>query len=194
MTAALKLPPHRMTVAEFLDWNPGDSAASRWQLRDGEPELMAPASDRHGRIQAELGYLLTDHLRRGSSPCSVVVAPGVIPRIRSEHNMLVPDLGVTGEPASGAHAIANPVVLIEILSPSNEAATRANVWAFATIPSVAEIVILHTARIGAEVLRRGADGAWPERADRVGPEDMLLLPSIGFAAPLRAAYRTAGLG
>jgi hypothetical protein len=43
---------------------------------------------------------------------------------------------------SGAKMLIDPIVLVEILSPSNEAETRANVWAYTTIPTVAEIVLL----------------------------------------------------
>ena len=35
--------PPRMTVAEFLEWEPEDRSGALWQLRDGEPEMMAPA-------------------------------------------------------------------------------------------------------------------------------------------------------
>jgi Uma2 family endonuclease len=63
MPTALKTPP-RMTVAEFLDWEPDDSTGALRQLRDGEPEMMAPASDRHGAIQARLAQLLGDGGRR----------------------------------------------------------------------------------------------------------------------------------
>lgn len=41
-----------MTVAEFLAWNPPEGQA--WQLVDGEPQAMAPASRTHGTIQGEL--------------------------------------------------------------------------------------------------------------------------------------------
>jgi hypothetical protein len=47
-----------MTVEEFLVWDAGDATGRRWQLVDGEPVLMAPAADVHGRIQAELIRLL----------------------------------------------------------------------------------------------------------------------------------------
>ena len=193
MVAALKMPPRQMTVCEFLDWNPDDGSGALWQLRDGEPEMMAPASDAHGSIQGELARLLINHLAERGSRCRAVVAPGVIPRVRSDRNMLVPDIGITCDPPSGGRALANPVVLIEILSPSNEAETRANVWAYATIPSVVEIVIVNGVRIAAELLRRGPDGAWPGQPEMLGPEDALRLDSIGFAAPLRAAYRTSGI-
>jgi Uma2 family endonuclease len=63
MSHALKMPLRRMTVAEFLEWDSGDRTGALWQLRDGKPERMAPASDAHGSVQSELSYLVTAHLR-----------------------------------------------------------------------------------------------------------------------------------
>jgi Uma2 family endonuclease len=193
MVAALKLPLRRMTVAEFLDWDPDDGGGRRWQLRDGRPELMAPATDRHGSIQGRLGHLLIVHLDRAGGPCRMVIAPGVTPSIGASSNFLIPDIGVTCAPPRGTHAMPEPVVLIEILSPSNEAKTRANARAYASIASVAEILVVHAARIGAELLRRRADGGWPEQPELLGPDSELRLDSIGFAAPLRSAYVNSGL-
>ncbi len=183
-----------MTVAEFMAWDPGDGTVERWVLRDGEPQMMTPPSGKHGLIQAELARLLGNHLAERGSRCVVATNPGVIPHLRSRHNMLSPDIGVTCDPDVNVHELTRPVVLIELLSPSNETETRANVWAFATIPSVMEIVLIDCVHIGAEVLRRGPDGTWPDDPDLLGPEDELRLPSIGFAARLRDVYRTAGLG
>jgi Uma2 family endonuclease len=193
MVAALKQPPRPMTVTEFLDWHPDDGSDKLWQLRDGEPEAMAPATERHGTIQLRLSYLLTGHLDRTRPSCRAVGAPGVVPRIGSDMNMLVPDIGITCDPSTNGLALTNPLVLIEILSPSNTVKTRANVWAYTTIPSVTEILLVHTVRIGAELLRRQPDGNWPQRPQLLGPDDELRLDSIGFAAPLRAAYVNSGL-
>ncbi len=95
MSWALKLPPHRMTVSEFLEWDSGDTSGAIWQLRDGEPGMMAQASDAHGAIQAE-------------------------------------------------------------------------------------------------VLRRQADGTWPEQPEIIGAEDEIRAKSIGFAVPLQQIYRFSG--
>ncbi len=193
MVAALKLPPRRMTVDEFLSWVPEDGTGALWQLRDGEPEMMAPASDAHGSIQNELSFLVTAHLRARGGRCRAVTTPGVVPRVRSDRSMLIPDIGITCAPPSVGRAIPEPVVLVEILSPSNEAETRANVWAYTTIPSVAEIAVLSSTEVAAEVLRRRPDGTWPERPDAVGPGGELRFERIGFAAPLAAAYATTPL-
>jgi Uma2 family endonuclease len=192
MSTALKLPP-RMTVDQFLEWEPDDRSGALWQLRDGEPEMMAPASDRHGSIQSELAYLITTHLRERSSPCRVVTAPGIVPAERSEDNCLVPDLGITCAPPTGEHLMHEPLVLIEILSPTNVSRTRANIRAYRTIPGVQEIVLLHSSAIVVEILRRGADGTWPQQPDVVDAGGELRLDSISFVAPLRDAYRTSGL-
>lgn len=191
MAVALQLPPHAMTVSEFLEWNPEDGRAGVWQLRDGEPELMAPASDVHGSIQSELNRLIGNHLVQRGVPCRVVSTPGVIPPLRSDYNMLIPDLAVTCRPPSG-HAIAEPLLLVEILSPSNAAKTRANLAVYRLIPSVQEIIVLNSARVFAELLRRD-NGTWPAEPEYIGAEGELRLDSVDFTFPLRAAYRTAGL-
>jgi Uma2 family endonuclease len=192
MSTALKLPP-RMTVEQFLEWEPDDRSGALWQLRDGEPEMMAPASDRHGSIQSELAYLITTHLRQRSTPCRLVIAPGVVPAERSEDNCLVPDLGVTCAPPTGQHLMHEPLVLIEILSPTNVSRTRANIRAYMTILGVHEILVVHSSAVVAEIFRRGADGAWPQSAEIIDSTGELSLDSIGFVAPLREAYRTSGL-
>jgi Uma2 family endonuclease len=84
MSAALRLPP-RMTVAEFLEWEPDDAL---WQLRDGEPEGTHPASDRHGSVHAELAYLLGSHFHPSCRRCRAVISLGVFPDERSDDNRL----------------------------------------------------------------------------------------------------------
>ena len=88
-----------MTVDEFLSWDPEDGTGALWQLCDGEPEMMAPASDAHGSIQNELSFLVTAYLQAGRSRCRAVTTPGVVPRVRSDRNMLIPDIGITCAPS-----------------------------------------------------------------------------------------------
>ncbi|MGH7050134.1 MAG: hypothetical protein ACREE5_05775, partial [Acetobacteraceae bacterium] len=85
-----------------------------------------------------------------------------------------------------------PLLLIEILSPSNQAETWANVWAYTTIPSVREILIVQSSAIGAELLRRAPDGTWPRQPEHIEAGE-LFLSSIDFRVPLAALYRTTRL-
>jgi len=89
--------------------------------------------------------------------------------------------------------LAAPLVLVEILSLSNKADTWTNVWSYTTIPGVAEIPVLHTAEIRGELLRRQADGSWPDDPAQLLAGDEVHLDSIGFTNPLVGFYRTSGL-
>jgi Uma2 family endonuclease len=193
MVALRKRAPSRMTLTEFLSWDTGDPSGRAWQLIDGEPVAMAPGSETHGAIQGELIGLLRNHLVELPSPCRVIAEPGIVPRIRADRNYRVPDLGVTCAAPSLGLMVPEPVLLVEILSPSNEAETRANIWAYTTIPSVQELLVVHSTRIEAELLRRGADGSWPEQPEIIGADGSLSLASIAFTVPLAAIYRTTAL-
>jgi Uma2 family endonuclease len=176
-----------MDTAEFLAWDA--PAGSRWQLVDGEPQAMAPASRTHGVIQAEMIKRIGVHLDDRSSPCTVVDSAGVVPRVRSDSNVRIPDLAVTcTETQEEEHTIGEPVLLVEILSPSNRSETWINVWAYTTIPSVNEILVIESTRMRAELLRRDRQGNWPERA-LVIEDGMVELESIEFRVPLAEIYR-----
>ncbi|MBN9510469.1 MAG: Uma2 family endonuclease [Alphaproteobacteria bacterium] len=183
---ALAKAPARMTVAEFMAWSA--QTDGRWQLVDGEPEAMAPASRTHGTLQGELTRLIGNHFRERPCPCVVVVEPGVVPYVSSGQNLRIPDLAVTCSDYGTEEAmLADPVLIVEILLPTNHAQTWANVWAFTTIPSVREILILHSVTIGADLLRRQPDGNWPERPMHV-ETGSLTLESIGMQVPLSDLY------
>jgi Uma2 family endonuclease len=174
-----------MTVDEFIVWAGDD----RWELVDGEPRAMAPASATHGIIQTNVGYTLTRHLREVGSPCRAVTEPAIVPRVRSRSNMRVPDLAVTcSDIAAGQIALPAPLLVVEILSPTNEADTWENVWTYVSIPSVQEVLVLRSASIAADLLRRHPDGAWPDEPMQIGRDDTLHLESIGLNCPLTELY------
>jgi Uma2 family endonuclease len=187
MSAATKI-SRPMTVAEFLAWNPEDGQS--WQLVDGEPQAMAPARNAHAALMIELGAVLRNHFIERDSPCIALGQPGIVPHVNARRNYRVPDLAVTctGYDAE-EYTIAAPVLVVEILSPGNTSKTWANVWTYTSIPSVREILILHTAGIGADLLRRLPDQSWPKEPEAVTSGD-LSLESIAFRIPLRALYRT----
>lgn len=191
MTALPKI-PNGMSVAEFLVWETPPN--QRWQLVDGEPQAMAPASTTHAAIQSELGRIIGNHLLEGESPCRILTEPGIVPRVQAEINFRISDLAVT---CTGLEAdettISAPVLLIEILSSSNQAETWANVWTYTTIPSVEEIFIVQSERVAAELLHRGPDGIWPDKPLSIERGGNVILESIGFTFPLMKAYRTTRL-
>jgi Uma2 family endonuclease len=192
MSAATKL-PKVMTAPEFLDWTP-PGGSDRWELVEGVPRAMAPASPRLGAIQSEVNRLLGNHLATRRPDCRVLIEAGVRPRVRAGINIRVPDLAVTCAPwADDGRVLSAPLVLIEILSPSNEADTWANVWSYVTIPSVREILVLHTAEVRADLLARQDDGTWPSDPRVFVAGAAIELRSVGFTATVASFYRTTDL-
>ena len=87
-----------------------------------------------------------------------------------------------------SRSLVEPVLLVEILSPSNEAKTRVNAWAYATIPSVREVLILSSTAVRAEILRQG-----DETPAIVVGNETLCLQSIGYEGRLADCYATTDL-
>lgn len=189
-TALRRLPA--MDVSEFLRWDSGDDV--RYELVDGAPTAMAPAGSIHGYLQNELGSLLRNHLRERRNGCRVIANPGVVPHLLSHRNFRIPDLGVTcAQLERGQRDIREPLLLVEILSPSNANHTWSNVWAYTSISSLKEVLVLESETVAAEVMRRGAEGEWPDRPERIGSGDRLCLRSIGFEIALSELYAETGL-
>jgi Uma2 family endonuclease len=180
-----------MSVEVFLVWDSADGR--RYELVDGEPRAMAPANMIHGLLQGRLFRLIETSLLQRGSHCLVFVNPGVVPRVMSAHNFRVPDIGVTCAPLQpGQVMMTDPVLLAEVLSPSNRADTWSNVWSYTGIPGLQEILVLHTSRVMVELLRRDSDGQWPEEPARYEKGDVDLT-SIGFMLNLVELYLGTGL-
>ena len=91
----------------------------------------------------------------------MITTPGIRPRIRAHWNVRIPDLVVTCErPDRHQPLVTQPVLAVEILSPSSEADSWANVWAYTSIPSVHEILVVQSLQVDAELLRRLPGGDW----------------------------------
>jgi Uma2 family endonuclease len=193
MPNTLRKPPPSMTTAEFLAW-PGDGTGRKCQLIDGEVRVMSPGGAVHAVIQANLAYELRRRFLEQKIRCRVGTEVDVVTR-EGPNTVRVPDVGVTRAPLPAGHrAWPDPLLLIEVLSPSNAKDTWENVWAYRTIPSVQEIAVIHSTRVEAEVLRRGPDGQWPEALKQIGEGDALSFKCIGFACPLIDIYAETPFG
>jgi Uma2 family endonuclease len=187
-SAAVKLPT-LMTVEEFLEWS-GDGTGRRYDLVDGELRAQDAPSETHASMHATVAYLLTAHLRAKHPSCRVAIGGGVKPRLQAKWNYRIPDLAVTcGRSEKGGRDVPDPVIIIELLSPSNRTETWDNVRNYATLPSVSEIVVIDTESVSADVLVRDDKGLWPANPLRVDAGGIVPLASIGFEMPLNEAYR-----
>jgi Uma2 family endonuclease len=188
MSTAAKL-PKLMTVEEFLDW-PGDGRKTKFDLVDGVPRAQDAPSDTHGTMHANVSSILQVHLRANLPGCRVVIGSGVEPRVRATWNYRIPDLAVTcGRNEKGSRRIPDPVIIIELLSPSNVAETWDNVRNYTTLPSVGEILIIDTTEVRAELLVRDAKGHWPPNPLVVTAGGSVPLNNINLIMLLNDAYQ-----
>lgn len=182
-----RLQPY-MTADDFLAW-PGDGTGRTFQLVDGEVRLVSPASTAHSLIQANLVFLIKLALRNAGSPLRVGSEVAIIPALNASTNVRVPDVAVTATPNErGQQEMSDPLLLIEVLSPGNQDDTRDNIRAYATLPSVQEMAVLHSTRICAEVHRREESGTWLPNPEMVAADGRLRLPSVALDVPLAEAY------
>ena len=113
MTALTK---SRMNVDEFLAWaveQPG-----RYELYRGEIYAMSPESVGHGKSKGAVYAALVAAVRKSGIPCHVL-PDGMTVRI-DERTSYEPDALVYcgQELASSALEVPNPVIVVEVLSPS----------------------------------------------------------------------------
>ena len=188
MTSAVRKLPAFMTVEEFIAW-PGDGTGTRYELVDGVLRAKAPASDAHNTIVSNIVGILLDLVARHRPGCRVVTTPGIQPRVTADWNFRIPDVGITCAPnVPDAIMTPEPVLLVEVLSPSNLADTRENVRAYATLPSVTEILVMHSTRVRAELLRRDGEGAWPLGPVMVEAGSRVELATLGAGFVIDAAF------
>jgi Uma2 family endonuclease len=191
MSASAKKLPELMTVDEFIAW-PGDGTGLWYDLVDGRLRAHAAPNDLHATMHGTLAYLLIAHVREHLPFCRVAIGGGVRPRIKSNWNYRVPDITMTcSKNAKGQHDVPDPVVIIELLSPSNQADTWDNVRNYATVPSISDIVIIDTQRIHADVLTRDDKGHWPANPVEVQRGGVIALTSLKLGLKLVLALNNA---
>ena len=173
-----------MTVDEFLDWE--DGTDTRYELIGGSIVAMAPAAPAHGRLAVRLGGAI-DAALRSRRPCGAYSGAGVVRPDRND-TCYVADLAVTCDPPQADdRLIQNPILIVEILSPSTAAFDRqAKVADYRRIPSVQEILLIDSQSVFAEVLRR--EGArWITELVQ-GPSALLSLASVPLAIEMAELY------
>lgn len=186
-------PVAKLTYAEYLDLEA--RADVRHEYLRGEILAMAGGTIEHGAVAMAVGADLRDALR--GRPCRVYSSDV---RVRVEETDLTtyPDLSVVCGPLQTAavdrEAITNPVVVVEVLSPTTEAYDRgAKAAHYRRLPSLRELVLVSPAERRVEVQRRAASGAWEILEARAG--ESVELASLGvrlevdplFADPLPKA-------
>jgi Uma2 family endonuclease len=175
-----------MTIAEFLQWE--DGTDTHYELVRGKTVAMAPPTAKHSVIVSKIGGALEAGLKR---PCYVGMNAGVI-RPDRDDTFYEADLVASCTPLEGTSAtIPQPVVIIEVLSPSTAEHDRGGkLYDYRRIESVQEIALVASEQRHVEVWRRR--GAKWEVEDLIG-DATLELEAVGISIQFAAIYADSGI-
>jgi Uma2 family endonuclease len=173
-----------MTVDEFLRWE--DGTDTRYELVGGFVHAMAPPAPAHGRLAARLTGAI-DAALRSRPPCGVYSEAGIVRPDRND-TCYIADLAVSCQPLRPEdRLISDPVLIVEILSPSTNAFDRnTKVPDYRRIASVHEILLIDSQTVFAEVLRREGDHWITEIVQ--GPAATLSLTSVPLTVAMADLY------
>ncbi len=133
-----------MSVDDFLVWSL--AREGKFELHDGRPVAMSPERVRHAGTKSETYAALRDAIRRAGLPCRAYV-DGITIRARRDR-AFVPDVVVVcPPPPPDVVEIDNPLIVVEVLSPSTaEADQSLKLEAYLALPSLAHYLILDPVR------------------------------------------------
>ncbi len=182
--------PLRMTADEFIPWAM-DQPEGRYELASGEVVAMAPERAAHNLVKAETWRALRDAVRDGGLPCQVF-ADGMAVRV-DDATVYEPDASLRcGERLDDdAVEFSDPVVVVEVLSPSTRARDAgAKLADYFRLPSVCHYLLLRTDTRSAIHHARGEDGVITTTILTGGE---LRLDPPGIAIALEAVFADGGL-
>ena len=158
-------------------------------LADGTLVAMAGASKEHITVNVNLTIELGTQLK--GSPCRVYDSD-MRTRIPNTSNYRYPDLSVACDPQfeeDVLDVLLNPVVLVEIASPSTQELDRSRKWnQYRTLPSLQDYVLISPKHVMVEQRHRADDGEhwWIRVLESL--EDELVLDSINCRVQLSDIY------
>lgn len=177
-----------MSPAEYLVWERAQPTKHEFHL--GEVFAMAGGSPRHNFLSSAVAAELRAALR--GKGCHVLSSDQRI-AARPRERYVYPDAvvacgGVQIEPGT-SDVLANPQVVVEVLSRSTEAYDRGDKWeSYQRLPSLTDYLLVSQAAAQIEHFQRETDGAWRYRL--LGPGDVLTLRN-GATFAIDAVYEGA---
>lgn len=162
-------------------------SAVKLELLKGHVYEMSGSRRDHSRIQSNIARLVYDG---GIAPELEYFGPDQSVRI-SQESYVFPDaslaLGAEFERFRGIDALVNPLVIVEVLSPSTAEHDLARKQPlYRSLPTLQAIVYIDSSQPWLEVLLRSPEGEWSVKD--LGLEAELELEVIGLRIPVRELY------
>ena len=174
----------KINIDEYLRGE--DSSEIRHEFVYGEVFAMAGASDRHGIITGNIFGNLWNHLRNDRcQPFSENM------KLRADaQTFYYPDVIVAcDETTESSYYRTEPILLVEVLSPSTERIDRTEKLAiYKNIPTLREYLIVLQDKMLVEIHRKLENGGWQtEIYDEIDAE--IRLDSVELTLTLAEIYR-----
>ncbi len=180
------LPKHYYTPEEYLEQE--RLADYKSEYFAGEIFAMAGASRTHNLISNNVSASLTTQLRE--RPCEVYANDMRVQADQARQYSYPDVVVVCGEAQfrdGREDTLSNPVVIVEVLSPSTEANDRGEKFMrYRQTPSLTDYILLSQNARHVEHFVKQPDGSW--RMTEANGEDTISLSSIGCVLSLADAY------
>jgi Uma2 family endonuclease len=181
-----------MTEAEYLEFE--RASEIKHEFFAGEVLAMTGASEAHNLICVNVITMLKNQLR--GQPCKIYPSDMRV-KVEATGLYTYPDITVVCGDAQFADTeldtLINPLVIIEVLSPSTERYDRGRKFQqYRVLPSLREYVLIAQDHPRIEHYRLQETGTW-QLTDAKGLEASLELPSIGCMLALAEVYEQVAL-
>jgi Uma2 family endonuclease len=179
-------PERRYTFREYLELEA--TSQLRHEFFDGAVYAMSGGSPDPSRLAANVISILTGQL--AGKPCQAFTSDLRV-RVQATGLATHPDVSVICgslqlDPEDN-NTVTNPLLIVEVLSPSTQRYDREEKAAhYRRIPSLESYVLISQDEQRLEVFSRNQDGSWTLREARNGAVD---LPAIGCALAVADVYR-----
>jgi len=177
-----------LTAAAYLQWE--REQPEKHELHHGEVFAKAGGSPRHNFLSGALGAELRNALR--GKGCHVLTSDQRIAAKPGERYVYADAVaacdGAQMEAGTG-DVLANPKIIVEVLSRSTEAYDRGDKWeSYQRLASLADYLLVSQAARQIEHFQREADGSWRYRMIEAG--DVVTLGN-GATLAIDAVYEDA---
>ncbi|MEC4818016.1 MAG: Uma2 family endonuclease [Scytonema sp. PMC 1069.18] len=173
-----------MSAEEYLIWEP--TQEERYEYWDGTLVAMSGGTRNHNRVCGNFFRLLDDALV--DRVCEVYIVDVKV-QVESKRKYFYPDVVVTcDERDRNPQLVQFPCLIIEVLSPSTEAADRGKKFAkYRQSSTLQEYVLVQVTQPGVEVFRRNEQGKWV--LSEYNMDEILPLESINVEIAIADLYR-----
>lgn len=177
-----------LAAGEYLAWE--REQPDKHEYHRGEVFAMAGGSPRHNGLSSAVGAELRAALR--GKGCHVLSSDQRIAAKPGERYVYADVVAVCGEvrmEPGTSDVLANPKIIVEVLSRSTEAYDRGDKWdAYQRLPSLSDYLLVSQTARQIEHYQREADGAWRYRLLEAG---QVVTLSNGGGVAIDAVYEGA---